>query len=535
MIGWLQKVLQKHYKWLFIGLLGIVIISFVFTIGSAPGISTGKGIKAKNYYGYNLNDKATIDNLFLTANISSLINIGQPISNDRLAQNQALIRPPILFLAKSLELPNPSEKTFVTYFQKKPIFLNKEGQFDPKLYEQFLNYVKENPSLHEGRVREVAVEDYKIDEVLKAIAGPGYVLPYEANLIFRLQNIRWSVDIATVNFSNKEGTGSVNDNDLKTYYNEHLETFRQPERLNLSYIQFQKKDFANAIKTPSDEELETFYKNNPSLFAKENEEAPALSKVGKEIVLKQYRQVKASQLALEAANNLAYELYDHNIAYGSREFTDTLEKNEVQLQHFEPLSAAAIAQETEETQQILKDAFSLDNTRYYSNPTATENAVYIVFYEGKIPSTIPPFTESKEKVKTVFLAAQSQRLKLEKIKTLENAFSTAQAKGQPFTEIAKTNGLSIQTYNDFLLQKLPEGFPQIIAPQIFNLSQNGMSQLIVSDDKGFFAYVRNKTFPTIDEDSAGYKELKEQLTTFNSSATADSLIQEMVEKELAEK
>lgn len=535
MIGWLQKVLQKHYKWLFIGLLGVIIISFVFTIGSAPGISTGKSMKAKNYYGYNLNDKVTANNLLLNANISSLTNIGQTIPNERLAQDQALIRPPLLFLAKSLELPDPSEKTFTTYFQKKPIFLNKEGQFDPKLYEQFLNYVKENPSFHQGRVRQVAMEDYKIDEVLKTIAGPGYVLPYEVNLIFKLQNIHWSVDVATADLSTKEGASSVNDNDLTTFYNDHLETFRQPELLKLSYIQFQKKDFESAVKAPSDEELETFYNNNSSLFAKENEKIPSFNEVNKEDLLKKYNYAKAGQLALETANNFTYELYDRDIGYRSQEFIDALKKNKVQLQHFEPLSAKTIAQEKEPMQQVLKDVSSLDNARYYSNPTATANDVYVVFFEEKIPSTIPPITEVKENVKTAFLAARAKKLRLEKIKAIENAFLKTQANEQSFAEIAKANGLIIQSYNDFLLRKLPEGFPQIIVSQVFNLSQGGTSQFIVSDDKGFIAYVHSKTFPTVDENSADYKELMQQLTTFNSSATADSLIQEMVEKELGGK
>lgn len=535
MIAWLQKVLQRHYKWLFIGLLGIIIISFVFTIGSSPGISTGKGIKAKKYYGYNLGDKQTIQQLFLAANISSLTNTGQTLSNDYLAQNQALVRPPLLFLAEKLQLPNPSETAFAQYLQKRPIFLNKEGQFDPKLYEQFITYVKSNPALQEGRVREVVTEDYKIDEVLKTLMSPGYFLPYEAVLVFQIQNTRWSLDVAVADLSPKESAIDANENDIETYYNEHSETFRQPERLKLSYVQFQKKNFTQALRNPSDAELEAFYQNNPSLFAKEDGKIPTFSEVGKEALLKKHKQAQAGQLALEAANNLIYELYEHNIAYGSQAFSELLSKNNIKLQHFEPLSAEAIAQEKEVTREILREAFKLDKTHYYSSPTPTNNDVYVIFYEDKLPSQVLPFEEIKEKVKKSYLVVQTQKAKLKQIRQLEDAILKGQAKGQSFSDIAKVNGLTIRSYNDLLLQKLPEDFPQAILGQLITLTQGKTTTFVTSDDKGFIAYVNKKTVPTVNVNSDEYKTLQKQLAAFNSTASADTFIQELVEKGLNRK
>jgi len=38
MISWIQRTFQQHFKTVFAVLLGLIIISFVFTIGAAPGI-----------------------------------------------------------------------------------------------------------------------------------------------------------------------------------------------------------------------------------------------------------------------------------------------------------------------------------------------------------------------------------------------------------------------------------------------------------------------------------------------------------------
>ena len=38
MISWIQTIIQRHHKWFFGGLLIVIIVAFVFTIGAVPGI-----------------------------------------------------------------------------------------------------------------------------------------------------------------------------------------------------------------------------------------------------------------------------------------------------------------------------------------------------------------------------------------------------------------------------------------------------------------------------------------------------------------
>ena len=55
MISWIQRYFQSHFKVIFAVLLGVLIISFVFTIGAAPGIGRAdRQVVEQHFFGYNL-------------------------------------------------------------------------------------------------------------------------------------------------------------------------------------------------------------------------------------------------------------------------------------------------------------------------------------------------------------------------------------------------------------------------------------------------------------------------------------------------
>src|SRR5687768_8865816 len=54
MISWIQRYFQHHFKVIFAVLLGLIIISFVFTIGAAPGIGQAeRQVVDRYFFGYN--------------------------------------------------------------------------------------------------------------------------------------------------------------------------------------------------------------------------------------------------------------------------------------------------------------------------------------------------------------------------------------------------------------------------------------------------------------------------------------------------
>ena len=54
MLSGIQVFLEKNRKWLFGFLLVVIVVPFVFTIGSTPGLVAGKKMRAMKLFGYNL-------------------------------------------------------------------------------------------------------------------------------------------------------------------------------------------------------------------------------------------------------------------------------------------------------------------------------------------------------------------------------------------------------------------------------------------------------------------------------------------------
>ena len=63
MLSYIQSFLEKHSKWLFGSLLVVIIVPFVFTIGSMPGLVSGRKTKMIKLFGCDLNDRNQMEEI----------------------------------------------------------------------------------------------------------------------------------------------------------------------------------------------------------------------------------------------------------------------------------------------------------------------------------------------------------------------------------------------------------------------------------------------------------------------------------------
>jgi peptidyl-prolyl cis-trans isomerase D len=109
MISFLERILQKHHKWLFSILLVIVIISFVFTVGSSPGIERS-GVTARNFFGYNLSSSKDVNSLLEEMRMSALLNGRFDLLYFGGLQDEALMRTIKIDMANKMQKPLPDKK-----------------------------------------------------------------------------------------------------------------------------------------------------------------------------------------------------------------------------------------------------------------------------------------------------------------------------------------------------------------------------------------------------------------------------------------
>src|SRR5271157_1016812 len=85
MISWIQRYFQRHFKIIFGVLLAVTIISFIFTIGSTPGIGRADRREVnRDYYGHNLASREEIQGMIGDARLSVYLQYGPNVGADQI-------------------------------------------------------------------------------------------------------------------------------------------------------------------------------------------------------------------------------------------------------------------------------------------------------------------------------------------------------------------------------------------------------------------------------------------------------------------
>lgn len=528
MISWLQRSLQKHYKWLFTIMLAIIIVAFVFTIGGSPGIGRGRHSTEKQmYYGINLNNPEIVQELFQQTNLSHVLNTGQNITNNQVAENMALTRPILLSLADQLNIDHPNEYELAEYIKTKPLFKDDAGRFDPKKYEDFVKIIKKNPRGGEGLVRLVLSQDLRMDHVLSLMGGPGYVMPFEAELSLERQKTVWSIEVAKLDFADFNSNIEIPEDKLEEFYVHNKYNFATPARIEIAYVHFPLDSFISKVANPTEEELKKFYETHP-LFSEDKEkkgdkvEKP-LAEV-KNQVIEAYKKERAQRLAGEVANDFQYELYQNHIAFNSDKLGALLKKHKLNLIAVPPFDSSSLPQNTPLPRPLLEQALTLNESRYYSDVATTAQGAYMVFFKKEIPVSIPPIEEIKKELKEQYIAKENLKLLESKAKVLSKTLQSTLKAGKDFKKVAEAEGLKVSSFNKFNILEAPKDLERRLLIDMQVLHKGDVSKPISQDDKVYFVYVKEKEVPTIDKNSEEVKSLVKQMGTLTSAIRVRSII-----------
>ncbi len=113
----------------------------------------------------------------------------------------------------------------------------KDGQFDPSIYEDFLRDPRSADIL-------VAIEkDYRASigyqKVIDRVIAPVFVTPDEAWDDFIATNRKFNALV--VSFSNRDfqvDSTTITEDDIRTYYTDHRNDYQRPEQCKLAYVSF---------------------------------------------------------------------------------------------------------------------------------------------------------------------------------------------------------------------------------------------------------------------------------------------------------
>ena len=544
MISWIQHHLIRHGRWIFLTLLTVIIVAFVFTIGNTPGCTTDRTRYEENlFYGIDLNSPLQRDAYIEKASLSAFLNGQQQMRGGEVETRIAM-----LHLADEVGVPAPDEATLAEYVRSKNAFLGPDGEFSADAYTRFLDQLETNPRSKQNLVS-VLEEDYRIDQVAKALSGPGYLLPSEASAQAQQSRTTFTLVTAGLAYANFEPELEPDEATLKAYYDANKQGYEIPERVQASYVLFESKRFGdNAVEVSEAELRDHFAANraafvteykaaNPTPKPAEGEEAPAPEVVSfekvRDAVAKSLADEQASDAAHRAAQAFIEKLYLKQITLDSATFNQLLNDSELSLIEIEPYTQSG-ARQRALSPAMLESAFTLVGNRYYSDAYELDDGFGILILQDRIAPVIPPFEDVAAEVASDYKTDEKRRLFNEKGESLKAELEAALAEDKAFAETAESLGLKVNSFESFEGNDAPADLNRSALRQAQTLDAGEISPMLTLEGVGTFVYVQSKDVPELDEEDPDLAQTKSMLERWASFTTRSDLTNELIMRGLPE-
>ena len=541
MISWIQRTFQHHFKLIFAVLLVGMVIPFIFTIGSTPGIGRAdRTMTARDFFGHNLLSEAEKRVMLDDARMSAELQYGASNVSAEQIQYYMYQREATLHLADQAHLPAPTDAETTDFIKRLRIFLGPDGQFDVTRYNAFRSELKTGSGVTEADIARVIKDDARINKVGKLLAGPGYVMPADVNEIMDKGDTTWTVSTATTDYAAFDAGLTLSDAEIAKYFTDNSFRYTLPPRVSVDAVEFPAAAFA-ADASPTDAEVREYYDENPGKFPVPTVgKAPAKPDPGADYILAkpQARAALVAELekrsAVKAASDFAYALYDGKVTRASLD--SFLSTRKLQARSLAPFTSDAGPAEFAGSKEIAAAAFGLGADRFYSEAVPTPAGAFVLIWKDTLPSRQPALAEVLGKVRADATDNRKRILFAEFGRTLKVGIERGLKAGETFdkaaAQAAGSAKVDVKSYPPFTLRDQPKDVDPAVFQALDGLAKGGVSDMEATADKGVVVYAADKKLPVTDESNPRYAQVRAQIA--NSFATADetSITREFVDTEL---
>ena len=548
MISWIQRTFQQHFKTVFAVLLGLIIISFVFTIGAAPGIGRAERATLKReFFGYNLGSTVDQQRLMGDAGLSANLQVGYGLEAEQI-QNYAFQRAATLHLADELHLPAATTAEIAEQIKTLRAFAGPDGQFDAATYKTFRDNLKSNPRLTEADIARVLGDDVRADKVQKLLGGPGYVLPTDIKNQLARADTTWTLATATVDYTTFNPSIPATDAELTKFFEESAFRYEIPPRIVATYADFPAAEYLAQV-TLNEAEVRAYYDANPARFPKPATDAKAPAPVKAdaaadyaavrpqvELALKNER---AQRLAAKAASDFVFSLYEAKAVAGSPALANILATRKSPLKTLAPFTReAGPAEFGPAATTVAEEAFKLGKDRAYTEAVPTPNGAAVLFWQDTQPARKPAFAEVKTKVNADYLENEKRKRFVDLGRTLRSLIENRLKAGDTFEKAAASAAtgtsakIETKAVAAFTLRNRPQDLDYTVLGALERLEKGQVSDLAIAADKGTYVYVVDKKIPDFTPTNPLYAETRTQLGSYTARLGSSAYLAEIVETEL---
>src|SRR5271167_1581092 len=161
MISWIQRTFQHHFRLIFALLLVGMVVPFIFTIGSTPGIGRADRMAVTAvYFGHNMASREESLRLGEDARLSAVLQGASAMSAEQL-QFYEYQRIAALHFADAMHIPQAGEAEITDYIKGLRLFSGSDGQFEVSRYDTFRASLNSASGVSEADIARVIADDVR--------------------------------------------------------------------------------------------------------------------------------------------------------------------------------------------------------------------------------------------------------------------------------------------------------------------------------------------------------------------------------------
>jgi peptidyl-prolyl cis-trans isomerase D len=539
MISWIQRSFQRHFKVVFGVILAVTVLSFIFTIGSTPGVGRAEHTAVtQDFFGHNLASQEEMARDREDARMSAALRYGGAVSADQM-DLYMLQRLAALHLADEMHIPQTSPDELKQFIEQLRMFQGQDGRFDASRYESFRLSIKSGGRSEDDIVR-VLRDDVRINKIEIYVGGPGYVMPRDVAEIVLKSDTSWTLSIASLSYADFDPGIRLTDAEISKFFEDNKFRYTIPPKVSADYISFPAADYVKQ-ESATDAEVRQYYNANPAKFPKPAaEKAPAKPdpaadfaaaepKAREDLLLD-----KARRESIKVASDLAYALYEGKVARGPA-LDSFLAERKLKATPLAPFTLEAGPAELEGSHEIANAAFELNANRYYSEAMPTSSGAAVLIWRESQPSREPLLAEVRDKVaadareneKRERFIAFGQQLRASIVSRLKS--------GETFDKAAAAAAAPVKldekSYPAFTIRTQPQGLDPTVMAALDHLDKGAVSEMQTSGDKGYFVYAADKKEPALDPSNPRFMQVWGQLSMTYARTDSVGILGDIVDRE----
>ena len=541
MISWIQRTFQHHFRLIFAVLLIGMVIPFIFTIGSTPGIGRAeRSASGRDYFGHNLLSPDQTQALMNDTRLSAELQYTSNVSAEQL-QSYMFQRVAAQHLADELHLPTPTSEDITAFIKTLRIFAGPDGQFDVTHYNAFRNSLKASSAVTESDILRVLSNDARMIKLQRLLAGPGYVMPGDVKDLLQKGDTTWTISTVSADYAAFAPDIHLTEAEISKFYTDNSFRYTVAPRVAVDCVRFPEEDFV-AGTAPTDAEVRAFYDANPARFPKAaGAKAPAVKSdpaTDFASVQPQVRQALVSEMAkskaVKAASDLAYALYEGKVTRASLE--SFLAGRKLKTESLTPFTNEAGPSEFGGGREIATAAFELNADRFYSEGIPSPNGAVVLIWRELLPSHLPALSEVRDRVVADATDNQKRIRFVEFGRVLKTGIERRLKAGEPIdkaaAEAAGSIKVTVKSFPPFRLRDQPKDVDETVFGILDRLGKGEVSDMEATADRGLLVYAADKKSPVTNESNPLYAQVKAQLAETFARADATSIMREVVDAEL---